>query len=235
MSGSIRLFVTAPLAAGAEVVTTAAQAHHLSTVMRRASGDPVRLFNGRDGEWLARIGALRRDGVILTVKQQLRAQQTEPDLWLVFALLKRDATDLVVQKATELGVAAIHPVLTERTNVARVNEGRLAAIAIAAAEQSERLMVPEIHALGPLSRLLGSWPKERRLFVAAERRPARPVLPAALPAALLVGPEGGFSERELDDLDRLPFVQLVSFGPRILRAETAAVAGLALLQAHGGG
>jgi 16S rRNA (uracil1498-N3)-methyltransferase len=235
MPGSIRLFVTAPLAAGAEIAATAAQAHHLGAVMRRAVGDPVILFNGTDGEWTARIIALRRGAASFAVNGNLRPQAPEPDLWLAFALLKRDATDLVVQKATELGVAALHPVLTARTNAQRVNLARLHAIATEAAEQSERLTVPAIHEPRPLAVLLQSWPVDRRLVVAAERTQAPPIVPTREPAALLVGPEGGFAPAELDALRRHPLVTLMSLGPRILRAETAAIAGLARLQGPGWG
>jgi 16S rRNA (uracil1498-N3)-methyltransferase len=248
MSGSIRLFVEAALSAGAEIAATAGQAHYLGSVMRRSAGDPVRLFNGRDGEWDARIAAVRRDKATLVVQSQVRPQAAEPGPWLVFALLKRDATDLVVQKATELGAAALLPVFTERTNAGRANIARLGAIAIEAAEQSERLTMPAIQQPQPLSALLAGWPPERRLFVAAERsdapvllqaRMAPPTPPPTLETttgpfaatALLVGPEGGFSATELDGLQAHAFVTLVSLGPRILRAETAAIAGLALLQA----
>jgi 16S rRNA (uracil1498-N3)-methyltransferase len=234
MPGSIRLFVDAPLAEGAEVAASPGQAHHLGTVMRRAAGAPVRLFNGRDGEWLARITALAREGARLAVQHQLRPQSPEPDLWLAFALLKRDATDLLTQKATELGAAALHPVITERTVAARVNTARLRAIAVEAAEQSERLAVPEIHAPRPLAELLASWPPGRTLYAAVERGPAPMLAPARFPAGLLVGPEGGFTDRELDALARHDSVAAASLGPRILRAETAAIAGLVLLQAPGG-
>jgi len=233
MSGSIRLFVTAPLAAGAEIAATAAQAHHLGVVMRRAVGDSVVLFNGTDGEWAARIVALRRGVAGFVADEMLRPQAPEPDLWLVFALLKRDATDLVVQKATELGVAALHPVLTARTNAQRVNLARFHAIATEAAEQSERLTVPAIREPRPLAMLLQSWPTDRRLFVAAERIAAPPIVTTEKPAALLVGPEGGFAPTELEALRRHPLVTLMSLGPRILRAETAAIAGLARLQGAG--
>jgi 16S rRNA (uracil1498-N3)-methyltransferase len=211
---SPRLFVSVPLHAGATVVASPAQAHHLGTVLRRGEGDAVRLFNGADGEWAARIAGLRRDRCVLAVGAGLRGQAPEADVWLAFAPLKRDATDLVAEKATELGAAALLPVITGRTVAARVNLERMAAIATAAAEQCERLTVPRIAA--PVS------------------LPTLPVL-AGRPTALLVGPEGGFTDAELDLLDRRSFVVAAGLGPRILRAETAAIVGLALLVASTGG
>lgn len=225
-----RLYVLDGLAAGASIGGSQGQAHYLGTVLRCGAGDPVHLFNGQDGEWTARIADLRRDRVTLTVETLRRAQQAEPDLWLVFAVLKRDATDLVVQKATELGVSALLPVFTERTNAARVNESRLAAIATEAAEQCERLTVPVLHPPSRLPELLANWPPGRTLYAAIERTNAQPPKPPAGAAALLVGPEGGFTPAELDAMLRHPFVTPVGLGPRILRAETACVAGLALLQ-----
>jgi 16S rRNA (uracil1498-N3)-methyltransferase len=235
MPGSIRLFVTAPLAAGVEVTATAGQAHYLGTVMRRAVGDTIVLFNGIDGEFAAHLATLRRGTASFVVDDRLRPQAAEPDLWLAFALLKRDATDLVVQKATELGVAALWPVVTARTNAQRVNLARLHAIAIEAAEQSERLTVPAVHEPRPLATMLHAWPAGRRLFVAAERETAPPIAATNEPAGLLVGPEGGFAPAELAAIQALPFVTAVSLGPRILRADTAAIAGLARLQAVGRG
>jgi 16S rRNA (uracil1498-N3)-methyltransferase len=234
MPSPVRLFVAAPLAEGVEVAASAAQARYLGAVMRRGPGEAVRLFNGRDGEWSARIARLDRDRATFAVETMLRAQAGGADLWLAFALLKRDATDLVVRQATELGAAAILPVLTERTVAARVNADRLEAIATEAAEQCERLDLPAIHAPVPLPALLDGWPAGRTLFVAAERAGA-PWPDAAAgegsgPAALLVGPEGGFSPGEHALLRRQPFARLVGLGATILRAETAAVAGLALLQ-----
>ena len=235
MSGSIRLFVSALLAEGATVHATPGQAHYLGTVMRRGPDAPVRLFNGADGEWQARIAAIKRDRAVLTVETRLRAQTAEPGPWLVFALLKRDATDLVVQKATELGVSALLPVTTERTNAERVNAARMSAIATEAAEQSERLTVPRVAPVQRLPDLLARWPAERTLFAALERSNAAPLRPdgSVGMAALLVGPEGGFSASELDGLRARPFVVPVSLGPRVLRAETASIAGLVLLQACG--
>jgi len=230
MSRSIRLFVSAPLATGAEIAATQAQAHYLGAVMRCAVGETVCLFNGSDGEWAARLATLRRGEASLVVDRMLHPQLAEPDVWLVFALLKRDATDLVTQKATELGVAALWPVLTARTNAQRVNLTRLRAIAIEAAEQSERLTVPAVHAPRPLAALMQAWPAGRHLCVAAERIAAPPIGATRGPAALLVGPEGGFTPAELDALNAHPLVTMMSLGPRILRAETAAIAGLARLQ-----
>jgi 16S rRNA (uracil1498-N3)-methyltransferase len=231
MPGSIRLHVAEPLVAGATIAASASQAHYLGTVMRRGPGDAVRLFNGQDGEFAAHIETIRRDRALLHVEHQLRLQAPEPDLWLVFALLKRDATDLVVQKATELGIAALHPVITDRSNTHRVNTARLAAIAVEAAEQSERLTIPHLHEPQPLAALFAHWPPGRRLHVAAERTNAPRIMPSREPTALLIGPEGGFSPTELDAMLAHPFVTAVSLGPRILRAETACIAGLALLQA----
>ena len=234
MPGSIRLYVAAPLAAlsasGAELHATPAQAHYLTQVMRRAPGDPVLLFNGADGEWQARIMRTRRGEAVLTVEHRTRAQAPETDLWLAFALLKRDATDLLVRQATELGASALLPVLTARTNAARTNPDRLAAIAAEAAEQSERLSLPVLHPPRALPDLLATWPADRPLFAAMERSAAPPPPPCAR-AGLLIGPEGGFTEAELDLMRARPFVTPVGLGPRILRAETAALAGLALLQA----
>jgi 16S rRNA (uracil1498-N3)-methyltransferase len=224
-----RLFVEHELVVGEEAPGSAAQAHYLGTVMRRGVGDTVRLFNGRQGEFGARITALRRDHIAFTPETILRPQAPEPGPWLVFALLKRDQTDLLVQKATELGASALLPVFTERTNTARINPERLAAIAMEAAEQSERLTLPTLQPPRRLFELLGDWPAGRTLAAALERTEAPP--PAGQ-GALLIGPEGGFTDRELDALHAAPFIQPVSLGPRILRAETAAIAGLALLMAR---
>jgi 16S rRNA (uracil1498-N3)-methyltransferase len=230
MTGSIRLHVATALAEGDTVATTAAQAHYLANVMRCGPGDALLLFNGRDGEFAARIDTIRRDRASLRVERPTRSQIPGPDLWLAFALLKRDATDLVVQKATELGVAAIHPVIAERCNTHRMNADRLATIAIEAAEQSERLTVPQLHQPRPLAALLSDWSLDRRLFAAVERSNAPRITPTHGPRGLLVGPEGGFTPAELEALRAHPFVAAVSLGPRILRADTACIAGLAMLQ-----
>ena len=230
-----RLYLSDALSAEAELAGSAGQAHYLSTVIRRVVGDEISIFNGRDGEWRARITTLRRDRLTFRVEIQTRTQDTEDDLWLVFALLKRDTTDLVVQKATELGASVIQPVMTDRTNTVRVNEARLVSIAVEASEQSERLTVPVLRSPVSFSDLLSHWPAERPLFAAVERADVKPIRSFAGPCGLLVGPEGGFTPLELDALRRYPFVAAVNLGPRVLRAETACLAGLAVLRSPGFG
>jgi 16S rRNA (uracil1498-N3)-methyltransferase len=229
MSSIPRLFVEHPLAAGAAVPLTPAQARYLGTVLRRRAGAALRLFNGRDGEWAAEL-----DGGIARLGGRLRAQAGGPALSLVPAVLKRDAMGWLIEKATELGVARIAPVLAARSVPDRVAPERLAAIAQEAAEQCERLDLPVIEAALPLAARLAAW--DGTPLLAAVERQAAPSLAAVAarlrpPLALLTGPEGGLSGAELDELGRHPFVTAVALGPRILRAETAAVAGLAILQA----
>ena len=231
----IRLYVEAELAPGASVEVAAGQAHYLGVVMRRGVGDEVLLFNGRDGEWAARIAFLSRGKATLAAEILVRPQSGDADLWLMFAVLKRDMTDLVVQKATELGVSMLLPVFTERTNAGRVNVDRLQAIAVEAAEQSERMTIPSFCTAKKLIDSLAEWPGDRALFVAMERSGGHKLSQVAGPAGLLVGPEGGFGPRDHAVLDRCRFVRPISLGPRILRAETAAIIGLALLQAPGWG
>ncbi len=227
---SIRLFVETPVEPGGTVTLAEAQSHYLANVMRLGVGSTVLLFDGVNGEFEAAVAAISRKQVTLEVRGQTRAPAPEPDCWLCFALLKRNKTDLVVEKATELGVSLIQPVITARTLADHVNLGRLGAIAIEAAEQCERLTVPEIRPPVTLTRLMQTWPP-RKLFVADERRTAAVLGPGAGPGALLTGPEGGFTTAELDGLAANPLVTRVSLGRRILRAETAAIAGLALLLA----
>ncbi|MGC8532122.1 MAG: 16S rRNA (uracil(1498)-N(3))-methyltransferase [Acidiphilium sp.] len=234
MASIIRLHCGENLCSGALIAMDRARAHYLAHVMRRAEGDTLLLFNGRDGEFQAVIGRLERAAVTLTLGAQTRAPEAEPDGWLCFAPIKRDASEWVVEKATELGIAVIQPVITARTQPHRVNPERWAAIATEAAEQSERLSVPELRAPLPFATLLRDWPAGRILFAATERVAAPGLeLPAerAQGWGLLIGPEGGFAPLELDDLAKHPFVTKISLGPRILRAETAAIAGLARLLA----
>ena len=197
-------------------------------------------FNERDGEWLCELAEIGQRGARVAVRRQLRAPEPEADLWLLFAPIKRARLDWLVEKATELGASALVPVMTGRTQPERLNRERLLALAIAAAEQSERLSVPDIAAPEPLDRVLASWPVGRRLVVCDETGAGMPVAEALLgfaadaPAALLIGPEGGFADTELDALGKLPIVTRVGLGPRVLRAETAAVAALAVFQAIAG-
>jgi 16S rRNA (uracil1498-N3)-methyltransferase len=220
------------------VPATPGQAHYLGGVLRRGAGDPVLLFNGRDGEWAARIESLRKDRAVFLPERQTRPQQDDPPVTLLVAALKRDAMDLIAEKATELGATLIQPVFTRRSIADRVNEARLSGIAREAAEQCERLCVPRIPPAAPLHAVLDAWDAAVPLVVAAERRDSPPLVQVAHrlcpPFGLLIGPEGGFERAELDDLIRRPFVSQATLGPRILRAETAALAGLAVLQAIAG-
>ncbi|MCC7016378.1 MAG: 16S rRNA (uracil(1498)-N(3))-methyltransferase [Rhodospirillales bacterium] len=236
----IRLFVAAGLAAGAAVPLSPAQAHYAGKVMRLSVGDSVLLFNGRDGEWRARIDSLGRKGGEAVAETRTRAQVPAHDPWLLFAPLKKTATDFMIEKATELGVALLQPVMTRRTSAERVNVERLRAQAAEAAEQCERLTVPGVRPMLTLERAMADWNGARRLFVADETGggvPAAEAFSGAAPSgpvAFLVGPEGGFERSELDALSRFPFVTRVALGPRILRAETAALALLACWQALAG-
>lgn len=232
----VRLFVDAALAADAEVAVSGKPAHYLMHVMRLGVGDALRLFNGRDGEWRARLVASGRAGCRLRLDVPLREQRPEPGPWLAFAPLKKDAQDTLIAQATELGVARLLPVLTRFTGVDRLNSERLRAQAIEAAEQCGRLTVPAIADACPLPALLAQWPPARPLLFADERGNGRPVAAAVRPGprpapGLLIGPEGGFSEEEGRDLIACPFVTAIDLGPRILRAGTAAVAALACWQA----
>ncbi len=235
-----RLYVPDPLAPGAEVPLAAPQAHYLRDVMRMAPGGAVRLFNGRDGAWLAEISALGKGKGAVRCAERIAPQRPEPDVWLLFAPLKSARQDMLVEKAVELGVSVLQPVLTERTQTRRVNPERLAAQVVEAAEQCERLTLPEVRPLADLFDLLAAWPAGRTLFHGDETGGGTPALaafsapPGAGGDALLVGPEGGFSPRELDVLRAASFSLGVGFGPRILRAETAALAALSLWQATRG-
>lgn len=237
-----RLFVTEPLAEGAVVGASSQQAHYLRHVLRLSAGDAVALFNGRDGEWRARIDGLGKGWASLVPESQLRPQADEPDIWLAFAPIKRARIDFVAQKATELGVSLLWPVMTRRTIVDRVNIDRLSANALEAAEQTDRLTVPEVREPLKLEKLLDQWPQDRPMILCDETHTGVPLVKAlgepplsgTASVGFVIGPEGGFAEEELDRLRTLPFVTAVSLGPRLLRADTAALAVISAWQAIAG-
>jgi 16S rRNA (uracil1498-N3)-methyltransferase len=239
-----RLYLEAALAAGATLPLDREQANYLVNVLRRKNGDPVLVFNGRDGEWRARLGAASRKAAALTVIEQARPQTAPGDLDYLFAPLKQARLDYLVQKAVELGVSRLVPVLTRHGQVARVNNDRIRANAIEAAEQCGILNLPEIAAPVALARLLTDWVPDRLMVfcdeeapvtdpiaVLEEARHSSPPLLSPMPVSVLIGPEGGFSEDERAALLKLPNLVRLSLGPRVLRADTAAVAVLALVQA----
>ena len=263
-SAKVRLYVDAPLGAGQCVGLTGPQAHYLFGVMRLAQGAPVALFNGRDGEWRAEVTEARRNRGALRCTDRTGPLALPPDVWLLFAPLKKARTDFTVEKATELGVRRILPVATDFTNAERLRRDRLQAHAVEAAEQCGATFVPEVDDLMPLRRLLQGWDPARRIlwadeglagFVPAEGGPLTTTQPPAslaaghgadtpprsdssqhqaAPWAVLIGPEGGFSAAERGWLAGLDHVQPLRLGPRILRADTAAVAALTWWQiTHG--
>jgi 16S rRNA (uracil1498-N3)-methyltransferase len=233
--GKIRLFVEGALSEGARIAPSPQQTHYLLHVMRARVGDRLRFFNGRDGEWAARLTEAGRRDCVLVCERQTERQRGASDLWLVFAPIKKTPADYVAQKATELGVSAVQPVLTRRTIAHRVNAERLRANAIEAAEQSGRLTVPDIHPPLPLDKLLEAWPAERAILFCDESG-GEPIARALAdapdgPWAVLTGPEGGFDPAERDWIRQQPNTLAVTLGERILRADTAALAALAIWQA----
>ncbi len=288
--GKVRLFVEAALDPGARIQANDGQAHYLLHVMRAKVGDRISLFNGHDGEWLAQITEVTKRGCTIACERQTRAQANTPDLWLCFAPIKKTPADYLTQKATELGVSALQPVITRRTIVSRVNTERMRANAIEAAEQSDRLSVPEVREPVSLEKLLADWPAGRRVLFCDEAGEALPIVqamttqfppplagrgellnPARVPGgsnsgegavasrnipppnssrlaplefapshkgreandcwAILTGPEGGFDPDERSRIRSCKFAMSVSLGKRILRADTAALASLAIWQA----
>ena len=236
----IRLFVPQALEAGAHVEPSEEQTRYLLAVMRLQPGDELLLFNGRDGEWQARLSLRGKKAAVAEVGERSREQVAEPDVWLCFAPVKRARIDYIAEKATELGVAVLQPVITRHTNVDRVNVERLRANAVEAAEQTERLSVPEVREPVDLAHLLGGWPAGRRLLMCDETGSGPPIADVlagldanarTAPWAIVIGPEGGFAAAELELLRRIKDVTAVGLGPRILRADTAALAALAVWQA----
>ena len=226
-----RLFVEQPLAQDAAVSLEGNQANYLARVMRAKPGDAVILCDDATGEWVARVESADRRSVTLVVGEQLRPREDVPDFWLVPALLKKDRFDLVLEKATELGVAAIHPVVTRRCVADKLNDARAQTIVTEAAEQCARTALPQVAAPEKLDTLLAGWPDDRALFFADETGgdpAAGAFASAAGPAALLVGPEGGFDDAERAAIRAHPQARAIALGPRILRGETAAIAATAL-------
>jgi 16S rRNA (uracil1498-N3)-methyltransferase len=232
----IRLFIPHDLAAGAELALDPGQSRYLAAVMRQVAGDEVLLFNGRDGEWRARITLVGKRAVGVKAETLERPQWTGPDLDLIVALVKRSPLETIAEKAAELGARRVRLVTTERTNAERARVERLTAIATEAAEQTGRLDVPQIFEPVRLEALIAGWEPARRLLFCDEAGDAKPVQAALAgqangPWGVLIGPEGGFSPKEREMLRALPYATPASLGPRILRADTAAISALTLWQA----
>jgi 16S rRNA (uracil1498-N3)-methyltransferase len=235
MKTTPRLHVEAQLAAGRDIPLTREQAHYLTAVLRLAPGDPVRIFNNRDGEWLTYLTTVARKGASLRCERRIADAVPPPDIDYLFAPLKHARIDYAVQKATELGARRLRPVITARTVAGRFNLERMRANAVEAAEQCNLVCVPEIMEPQKLDRVLAQWEEGRALVYCDETAtiadPIAALRGVKTPAALLIGPEGGFTDDERVLLKSLPFVTAISLGPRILRADTAGVAALTLVQA----
>ncbi len=236
-NAKIRLYVDHPLGQGQSVPLDRDQAHYLFGVMRLGRGDAVLVFDGHSGEWRASVVEAGKKRGILMIEDQTRPQQNPPDLWLLFAPIKKARTDFIVEKAAEMGAARICPVQTEFTNSERIRQDRLQAHAVEAAEQCGGTYVPEVTALQKLDALLNTWPDDRQILFCDEALagPSSALISHAKnvssgPWAILIGPEGGFSDAERQRLAALPQAHAISLGPRILRADTAAVAALTLWQ-----
>lgn len=230
-----RLYINQPLAKGVDVVADEKQAHYLTNVMRLKPGDEICLFNGHDGEWLAKVVSVNKKSVAVSPEKKLKPQIQSPDLWLIAAPLRAGKTEYVMEKATELGISRLLPVSTQFTVAKSVNPNRLTAIAVEASEQCERMDIPVIEPLVPFTKLLGNWDKERKIIYGDESgagKQPKEIFPhlASGKYAALIGPEGGFSPTELDILKALPFTLGMCMGPRIMRADTAAIAAITLIQ-----
>lgn len=238
----IRLHVTSPLAPGAAVAPTLDQSRYLTQVMRLKVGDDLLVFNGRDGEWRASVAEVLKKGVILRAGELVRPQTYGPDLELIVAVVKKARVETIVEKAAELGARRVRLVITQRTNADRIRLDRLDAIAEEAAEQTGRLDVPLVDDPVKLDALLDGWdarPDSGRRLMFCDETGGAPAIGALAkagegPWAILIGPEGGFSPEEGERLRALPFTTAVSLGPRILRADTAAIAAMTLWQAAAG-
>ncbi len=233
MASKVRLYVEHPLGEGQSVPLTREQAHYLFGVMRLGEGDVISLINGQSGEWDASVAKAGKKGGILLCQTQTAPLQMPPDLWFLFAPIRKERTAFIVEKAVEMGAARVQPVQTDYTQSAnRIRQDKLQAHAVEAAEQCGGTFVPPVAELAKLSAILKDWPADRHLMFCDELLIGDPVrLPDTMgPWAILIGPEGGFSPGERDHLRSLPFAHPVSLGPRILRADTAAVAALTVWQ-----
>lgn len=232
-----RLYHPYDLFANHVVRLTEGQSHYLRHVLRATIGHPVAIFNERDGEWSAVLTALSKRTATVTVEKQLRSAVMGADISLMFAPIKHDPLTFLIEKATELGVRHFHPVVTERCNIARVNETRLTGNMVDASQQCERFDIPTLFPLASLTEALGNWKPQRPLLVCQERGDvpsiahALQILPPKASVGFLIGPEGGFSSQEITYLKSFPFTRFISLGSRILRAETAALAAVACYQA----
>lgn len=238
MKTTPRLHLEEALSAGAEIILSREQGHYLTGVLRLVSGDAVRAFNGRDGEWLAYLATVSKKTVSLRCERRVAEAKLPPDIDYVFAPLKHARLDYVVQKATELGARRLRPVMTSRTVAERVNLDRMRANVVEAAEQCNLVHVPEVLEPEKLEKILAGWEKGRSLVYCDEsmvdHNPLASLKTLKAPAAVLVGPEGGFTDEEKALLKSKAFVIPISLGPRIMRADTAAIAVLSLVQALAG-
>ena len=232
--GQIRLYIAQPLSVDQKIELDERQSHYLTNVMKLKIGDSVHCFDNQNGEFGCEIAEITKKHCILQVTSHDKPYHLPPDIWLLFAPVKKDNTDFILQKATELGARKIIPVMTRYTISERIKKERFIAQTIEAAEQCRRVDLPEITEMVSFDNLLKSWPLERKLYYLDETlkgKPAKRAFTADEQCAILVGPEGGFSQQELETLRNTIFAQGVTLGPRILRAETAAIAALACWQA----
>jgi len=230
-----RLYIDAGLREGNEIVLPKEQAHYVANVLRKDEGDVVRVFNGKEGEWRAEIVEIGKRRAELRVMEQLRVPHSAPDIWLCFAPVRKHRNSFIIEKATELGAAKLQPVITARTQFRKLKIDKMRAQIIEAAEQTERLDLPFAEVPISLAEMLSGWDKKNRtLIFADEAGDAKPALGAlqdlSAPAAILIGPEGGFDDKEREMLRSKPYVTPVSLGPRILRSDTAALSLLTLWQ-----
>lgn len=231
----IRIYMDVPLRVGEIIDCLPEQSHYLANVLRLEKGDEVYVFNGADGEFCTRVAEAGKKRCSLQIASKYKNFEKSPDVWILFAPLKKDNTDLVIEKATELGVSKIFPVITEYTNANKVRSERLTAQLIEAAEQSRRQDIPELCEADTLQHVLQNWPVERKLFYLDETGSGAEIVKMlennSGPAAFLVGPEGGFSQKELEFLQKCNYTYAITLGKRILRAETAVIAALSCWQA----